>query len=70
MDRLSKGIRILSRIRRLAEIELNEREFGRFLHQAFRYSNVKLSVYPGTKPQGPGDLLNEIIEKQVFDSKF
>lgn len=68
--RLTKGIRLLSRISRLAADAMDDNDMGRFLHYSFRYANVRLAVYPGTKPVGPGFLLDDIIEERVFNSKF
>lgn len=68
--RITKGIMLLARIRRLAEIELDENNMAKFLHYAFRYASVRLAVYPGTDNVGPGFLLDSIIEDRIFNSKF
>lgn len=68
--KLTKGIRLMSMIKRLAIDAMDDGNMNRFLHYAFRYANVRLAVYSGTKPVGPGFLLDDIIEQRVFDSSF
>lgn len=65
-----KGIRVLSKIKRLAEIELDDNNLKQFLRQSFRYATVYSIVYPGSGQKGPGFLLDDIIEERVFNSRF
>lgn len=66
--RITQGIGLLHRIEKLAIDAMDDGDMNRFLHYAFRYANVRLAVYSGTDPVGPGFLLDSIISSKVFNS--
>ena len=59
---------LMRQVRTNAKHAFNDRNMTAFLHHAFRYMNLR-DLLEYQTVFGPGDLLNDIIEEQIFDSK-